>query len=155
MYKTCLKVIADITGGSLHGSGDLVCEGIATDSRESCEGALFAALTGSQFDGHTYIDAAKQQGAVAVLVERIIDDSYPQVVVPSVSEAMLALSSYWRSQFELMTFAVTGSCGKTTVRQLLESICSLAGTTHASIRSFNNHLGVPISLSNLNNEDKF
>ncbi|HAG61329.1 MAG TPA: UDP-N-acetylmuramoyl-tripeptide--D-alanyl-D-alanine ligase, partial [Coxiellaceae bacterium] len=49
MYKACLKVIADITGGTLHGSGDLVCEGIATDSRESCEGSLFAALTGPQF----------------------------------------------------------------------------------------------------------
>jgi len=155
VYKACLKVIADITGGTLHGSGDLVCEGIATDSRESCEGSLFAALTGPQFDGHTYIEAAKQQGAVAALVERMVDDACPQVVVPSVSEALLALSSYWRSQYAPMTFSVTGSCGKTTVRQLLESICSLAGTTHASTKSFNNHLGVPRTLLALSQDHQY
>ena len=155
MYKGSVSAIAAITGGDRHECDDPMCKGVTTDSRESCEGALFAALTGPQFDGHAYVSAAKQQGAVAALVEHPVEGAGPQVVVPSVETALLTLSSHWRYQHEPLTVAVTGSCGKTTVRQLLESIFSLAGETHASTKSFNNHLGVPRTMLALSREHQY
>tara|TARA_B100001093_G_scaffold500619_1_gene551317 strand:+ start:1442 stop:2800 length:1359 start_codon:yes stop_codon:yes gene_type:complete len=155
VFKATLNEIVNVVDGELHGDGSLLCRGVMMDSREVDPGSLFVAISGDRFDGHEYVSQAFQKGAVAALVEKPVDGEFPQIIVASTNAAFLQLAAHWRSQQFPLTIAVTGSCGKTTVRQLLESIFKLAGKTHASIRSFNNHFGVPKTLLTLSAEHEY
>lgn len=121
-------------------------EGLAIDSRTIEPGQLFAAVTDVR-DGHDFVVAARGAGAAAALVDRMVDAG-PSLVVPDVRDALPALARLARSRLEGTVIGVTGSVGKTTTKDLLAAVLGTTMVTASSQRSFNNELGVPITLAN-------
>lgn len=129
--------------------------GITTDSRQVNAGMLFAALPGATFDGHDYIDQAIQRGAVAVLVQREVQASVPVLRVSDVLSALGLLAAHWRQQCSVKVVAISGSNGKTTVKEMIASILRLSGSVLATDGNFNNELGLPLTLFRLQAADEF
>ena len=96
--------------------------GAAIDSRQIKPGDIFVAIAGEQVDGHDYLEAVREAGATAALVSRQQDDVLPQLVVDDVVAAFGKLAAYWRDQSACKVVAVTGSNGKTTVKEMLAAI---------------------------------
>ena len=143
-----LSQMAKDVGGELLGA-DRVFSGICLDSRTVVPGQVYWAWTGGARDGHDYIDAAIAAGAVAVVASKPVSHAVPVIQVADTVKALGARSEACRARAKAQVMAITGSCGKTTVRQLLESITRLAGNTVASIKSYNNAIGVPLTMVGL------
>jgi len=143
-----LSEIAEAVGGRLE-HGDPTIRSVVTDSRDASEGALFVALRGERRDGHAFLGAAVEAGAAAVLVERT-DATVPQaptVVVSDTGRALLALAADERERTrDRRVVAITGANGKTSTKDLAAAVLSQRFRTHASPRSFNNEIGLPITL---------
>lgn len=152
----CLS--GDILQTRYHGKQlDSAINGLSIDTRTLEKNNLFCALSGTQVDGHEFLMQAYQQGAAGALVTRInssIPDDFLQCLVHDVPHAMGLLTREWRSRFSIPTIAITGSNGKTSVKNMVSEI--LKTHTHHSDavlypeRTFNNHIGVPLTLSKLN-----
>jgi UDP-N-acetylmuramoyl-tripeptide--D-alanyl-D-alanine ligase len=140
-----LSAIAMWTHGHLHG-GDASVSGVAIDSRKVQHGDLFVAFKGEHVDGHLYLADAKARGAVAALVERRVESALSQVEVESTELALGDLASAVRAQRNARVIGITGSNGKTTVKTLTASILSRHGRTHVNTGSFNNEIGLPLTL---------
>jgi len=139
--------IAAATGGRIEG-GDFNVSGLTYDSREIGPGELFLALKGER-DGHDFAAAAFARGASGALVERVVEGG-PCVVVPDTLKALEALGMASRDRApQVRRGAVTGSVGKTSVTQAIKAGLDLAGPAHASIKSYNNHIGVPLTLARM------
>ena len=142
--------IAEATGGTLRG-GDFRLSGVATDSREVLEGHLFVAMRGEAMDGHRFVEGAVQRGAGAAIVERPID--HPHVLVEDSFVALQALGRAARARVspEAVIIGVTGSVGKTSVKEAIFAALDRAsrGNAHRSVKSYNNHVGVPLSLARM------
>jgi UDP-N-acetylmuramoyl-tripeptide--D-alanyl-D-alanine ligase len=136
-------------------TGDRVFSGVDTDTRRIQPGALFAALKGPNFDGHDFLAGALERGAAAALVERRLDSPLPQLVVTDVLVALGRLAAGWRRRFKLPLLALTGSNGKTTVKEMLATILRQRGTVLATAGNLNNHIGVPLMLSRLGTEHDY
>jgi len=135
------------TGGRLEGLA-FEARGITFDSREVAPGDIFVALKGVR-DGHDYVDQAFAAGAVAAITERQIDGG-ATVVVPDTLKALEQLGAFARDRApEVRRGAVTGSVGKTSVTQAIRAGLALAGPAHSSVKSFNNHIGVPLTLARM------
>jgi UDP-N-acetylmuramoyl-tripeptide--D-alanyl-D-alanine ligase len=145
--------IAAATGGVA--SGAFQCSGVEMDSRDVRNGDLFVALKGEAMDGHAFIDAAFAKGAAAALVEHSVD--YPHILVGNTTEALKALARAARERTPAKIVGVTGSVGKTGVKEALFAALERAsrGATHRSTRSYNNHVGVPLSLARMPARSKF
>jgi len=128
---------------------DLIFTGITTDSRRVAPGMLFAALPGKTFDGHDYIPEAVARGAVAVLAERDVDATVATLQVADVLVALGLLAAHWRQQCPAKVVGITGSNGKTTVKEMVASILRRRGTVVATDGNFNNELGLPLTLFRL------
>ncbi len=128
---------------------DLTFTGITTDSRQVASGMLFAALPGKTFDGHDYIPEAVARGAVAVLAERDVDATVATLQVADVLVAIGLLAAHWRKQCSAKVVGITGSNGKTTVKEMVASILRQHGTVLATDGNFNNELGLPLTLFRL------
>lgn len=146
MIVLSAQEITKIVDGQLHASGDLLVTAPPTiDSREVVQGSIFLALKGEHADGHDFAPMALKQGAVLVIASRKIDG--PCIVVKDVVAAIGLLAAYVRRQLpNLIVIGITGSQGKTTSKDLLSWILSLADSTVAAVGSFNNELGVPLTL---------
>ena len=133
-------------------------QGITTDSRAVVPGNVFVALRGERFDAHDFLDAVVAQGAVAVVVERVpVGLSVPAIVVPDTRVALGTIARQWREQFAIPLIAVTGSNGKTTVKEMLASILSAAfgeAESLATRGNFNNDIGVPLTLFRLQSQHR-
>jgi UDP-N-acetylmuramoyl-tripeptide--D-alanyl-D-alanine ligase len=124
-----------------------VFQGVSTDSRTIAQGELFVALKGENFDGHEYVAKSAARGAAAALVSRVVDSPIPQIVVGNTMFAYGQLAQLWRSRFTTPILAITGSNGKTTVKEMLRAIL----VTHvgredavlATEGNLNNNIGVP------------
>jgi UDP-N-acetylmuramoyl-tripeptide--D-alanyl-D-alanine ligase len=129
---------------------DVTVDAIVTDSRKVDFGALFAALPGSQVDGHDFAPAAVQMGAVALLVQRRLvlpgERAVPQLVVADVLVALGTLARLLRERLDPVVVGITGSNGKTTVKEMVSSILKRQGSVLATRGNYNNELGVPLSL---------
>jgi UDP-N-acetylmuramoyl-tripeptide--D-alanyl-D-alanine ligase len=139
---------ADLGGTFVAAAGgppDVAVDGVAIDSRELRPGQLFAAVQGAR-DGHDFVAAASAAGAAAALVERPVD-GVACVVVPSVPMALTRLAGMARRRLPDRVVGITGSVGKTTCKDLLASVLAQRFATAASLRSFNNELGVPLTLA--------
>ena len=137
-----------ITGGKWHGQQrDVTIYGACIDSRQVRPGALFCCLDGQHVDGHDYAATAVGDGAACVLASRSVDVPVPVIVVKDVSKAMAAIAKTFRKRYPgAKWIAVTGSNGKTTVKEMLRSVFGRAGNIHSTIGNYNNHLGVPLTV---------
>lgn len=151
MIELSLHDIAGATQGTVHGPADVRIDAVATDSRQLPAGApIFVALPGEQADGHAFIPAAVAAGARAVLADRPVPDAeVPVVEVADTWQALGALGAAVRRRVAPTSVAITGSVGKTTVKDLAAAAVGAGRRVHASRGSFNNELGVPLTLLGL------
>ena len=132
---------------------DARVDGVSTDSRNILAGNLFVALRGERFDAHDFLPDVVAKGAAAVMVERLPEGlQVPALVVPDTRVALGELARQWRRQFAIPLIGVTGSNGKTTVKEMIAAIFQAAhGTGHylATRGNLNNEIGVPLTLLQL------
>ncbi len=126
--------------------------GCNTDSRRMHAGELFIALKGERFDGHDFIKDACEHGACAAIVEESDNEMLPMIVVKDTRSAMGTLAQHWRSRFAIPLVAITGSNGKTTVKEMLTAILRLQAPVLATQGNMNNEIGVPLTLFGLDKE---
>lgn len=150
-----LAEVARVTGGELCGS-DVNIRGVSTDSRGALSGALFVALRGERFDGHDFVEQARERGAAALLVERELSGALPYVRVGSTLAALGALGQHRRKAWGGKLLAVAGSAGKTTTRAALSALLEAAepGGVHYVRGNFNNLIGVPLVLLSLGEQER-
>lgn len=143
------KEASQATGGKT--SGEWKVSAISIDSRTVQEGDLFVALSGDNGDGHAYVQMAIEKGATAALVSQNIEnvDQDKLLVVEDTLKAMQDLAHAARTRTSAKVIGITGSVGKTGTKEMLATAFSSQGQTHASIKSYNNHWGVPFTLSNM------
>jgi len=146
--------VADAVNGSFIGV-DAMLRDISINTRDDCAGRLFVALKGDNFDSHDFVEQAKQAGAGAVMVERNVDVDLPTIKVESTHAALLSLAAWWRRQFILPVVGVTGSVGKTTVKEMLACIFAELGQGVVTKGNLNNEIGVPLTLMRLSANDQY
>lgn len=158
MMQLTLSRVAELSGGRLiggDGAADTMTDGMTQDSRSVSPNQLFVALPGEQADGHDYAAAAARAGAGAALVSRKLDLEIPQVVVEDVVRAMGLIASGWRDELDVEVIGITGSNGKTTVKEMVAAILSEDGPTLATRGNYNNELGVPLTLARLDRSHRY
>lgn len=143
-----LTDIAKHLGCDYHGDAVNVT-GTAIDSRKLKKGDLFIALAGSHVDGHDFLAQAREAGAVAALVNKKIDEPLPQLLVDDVVAAFGKLSTFWREQSHAKVIAITGSNGKTTLKEMISAMLAQQHHVIATQGNLNNELGVPLTLTRL------
>ncbi len=137
--------------GARSAGGDPVFTGVSTDTRTLRDGDLFVALRGERYDGHAFLGQAKEKGAVAAMVDHRFDAEFPMpvAVVEDTRLGLGALAGAWRSRFSPVLLAVTGSNGKTTVKEMLGAILR-SHTSEAQVLqtagNLNNDIGLPLTL---------
>jgi len=145
-----------LPGSVLVGDGATTILRVHSDTRTLQPGDLFVALKGERFDAHDFLAQAKASGAVAALASRgLTEAALPGLLVADTQAAMTALAGAWRQRFNLPLIAVTGSNGKTTVTQMIASILRawLADAAFSTTGNLNNHIGVPLTLLRLRQDD--
>lgn len=145
--------IARATGGVA--VGEFQVSGVEIDSRDVVPGDLFFALKGEAMDGHRFVEAAFAKGATAVVVDRPVDG--PHVLVNDTNAALIKLAKAARLRADAKIIGVTGSVGKTGVKEAIFAALdrSSRGAAHRSVKSYNNHVGVPLSLTRMAARSKF
>ena len=154
------EVAKAVDGKLLNGSESVLITGsVETDSRLVTSGSLFFARPGEVTDGHLFIGAALESGAVAAVVDHEVSDAIPQILVTDVTAALGKLAKYVlariRERSNLQVVGITGSNGKTTTKNMLRAILSSVGSTIAPIESYNNEVGAPISILKADFDTKF
>ncbi len=158
-FQVPLAQLIDVLNAmSLHVSEQVrshTTTGLTTDTRAIQPGELFLALRGESFDGHRFIEQAIASGAIATIVEQPIEAEVPQLVVENTLKAYQTLGRCWRDQFVIPVIAITGSVGKTTTKELIAAALSTQGSVLKTEANFNNEIGVPKTLLNLNPDHDF
>ena len=124
-------------------------EGVSTDTRTLVNGELFCALAGPNFDGHDHCAVAEKKGASGLIIDRTVDTHLPALTVDDTRRALGRLAREWRQQFTLPVVGVTGSSGKTTVKEMIAAILRVNATVLATQGNLNNDIGVPQTLFRL------
>ncbi|MFZ6814073.1 UDP-N-acetylmuramoyl-tripeptide--D-alanyl-D-alanine ligase [Undibacterium sp. Rencai35W] len=159
MQTTLQQLCAVVSHARLHsavasGADNAVLTGLTTDSRKVTAGDLFVALRGEHFDAHDFLTDVVAKGVVAVVAEQVpVDLAVPALIVPDTLLALQEIARYWRQQFSLPVIAVTGSNGKTTVKEMIAAILTAyVGEEHslATSGNLNNEIGVPLTVLRLN-----
>ncbi|QKT04963.1 UDP-N-acetylmuramoyl-tripeptide--D-alanyl-D-alanine ligase [Ectothiorhodospiraceae bacterium 2226] len=150
-----LERAAHVLGAELRGRPEQVFSDVSTDGRRLSAGALFVALRGPRFDAHDYLEQAAAAGAVAAVVERAQDTALAQLVVPDTLKALQTLAQAWREQFSLPLVAITGSNGKTTVKEMTATILARRGAVLYTEGNLNNDIGVPLTLLRLRRTHRY
>jgi len=147
-----------IPGAVVSGDENVAFERVSTDSRTAGPGDLFVAIKGDRFDAHDFLAQVGQRGIAAVLVTRLPDGfAVPAIKVKDTRAALGALAHGWRTRFTMPLVAVTGSNGKTTVKEMIASIFAAAVGASAQLSTagnFNNDIGLPLTLLRLNETHK-
>ncbi len=125
------------------------------DARRIGEQGLFVALPGRNADGHSFLAQARENGAAAALVTRYIEDPLPQYRVADAQAALQDLATAWRAQWHGTLLALTGSNGKTTVKEMLAAILEGVAPACVTRGNYNNHLGVPLTLTRLRHQHRY
>jgi UDP-N-acetylmuramoyl-tripeptide--D-alanyl-D-alanine ligase len=140
--------------GELHGD-DRPFAGLSTDTRTLREGELFFALQGPNFDGHDYVNAAGQSGAAGAVVTRIEDNTVSEIAVDDTRAALGRLAAAWRDQQNATVIGITGSNGKTTVKELVRACLQQQAPTLATSGNLNNDIGMPLMMSRIEARHRF
>ncbi len=154
MIRLRLSEAAALCSATLEGA-DVGFAGVGTDTRAMPRGALFIALRGPNFDGHDYVGAAREQGAAAAMVSRAVDVELPCLRVADTRLGLGALAAGWRARHTLPVVAVTGSNGKTTVKEMVAAVLGAHGRVLANRGNLNNDIGLPLTLLELDDEHRF
>ncbi|MDV6316004.1 UDP-N-acetylmuramoyl-tripeptide--D-alanyl-D-alanine ligase [Idiomarina sp. HP20-50] len=154
MISVSLKWIAEQVEGRLIGS-DCTIDTVSTDTRADLNDALFVALKGKNFDAHDFVEQAVAKGAAAVICEKQQAVNCRQIIVESSRHALGLLGAAVKAKVAPKTIAVTGSNGKTTVKEMLAAILSIRHPVLATQGNFNNDIGVPLTLLRLTAEHKY
>ena len=160
MIAISLSEIAEAIDAVVIGDGSTIVTGsVETDSRIVQAGSLFVAKPGEVTDGHEFIEAAIENGAVAVIVEHEVSSAVPQLLVKDSVLALGLLAKHVVAKVkelgQLKVIGVTGSNGKTTTKNMLREVLSIAGKTVAPEESFNNEVGAPYSMLRIDDQTKF
>lgn len=145
MMSGTLSYAAESMRGTLYGS-DLNFRGVSTDTRSLQSGELFIALQGPNFDGTNFLREAAKRRAAAAVVPRHIETKLPTIVVDDTLAALGELAARWRQQMPATVVGITGSNGKTTLKELIASCLSLSDKTLATHGNLNNEIGLPLML---------
>jgi len=154
MIETTLHTLATLLQAPLSAQ-DAAFRGVSTDSRTLAPGMLYVALPGERFDGHDFIAEAARRGAVAALVSRPVNSPVPLIPVENTRLALGRLAAWWRGRFDPALVAVTGSNGKTTVKEMLRNIFAQSGPVLATQGNLNNDIGVPLTLFGLDTTHRY
>ncbi len=149
-----LRETATVLDAHLRGD-DAVFTGVGTDTRKLRHGDLFFALRGPRFDGHLFLSEAVAAGAAGAVISRAIDTPLPTLQVEDTRVALGRLAAHWRGRFDFPVIAVTGSNGKTTVKNMIAAIMGASGPGCATEGNLNNDIGVPLTLLRLRAEHRF
>jgi UDP-N-acetylmuramoyl-tripeptide--D-alanyl-D-alanine ligase len=149
-----LSQVSAAVNGLLIGE-DVFVKGAVIDSRADCTGKLFVALDGDNFDGHNFLDQAQSNGAVASLIEKSVVSQLPQVLVQDSYQALQDLAAWWRAQFVIPVIGITGSVGKTSVKEMLACIFAEIGKGLVTHGNLNNEIGVPLTLMRFEKDDAY
>ncbi|MGL5343811.1 MAG: UDP-N-acetylmuramoyl-tripeptide--D-alanyl-D-alanine ligase [Plesiomonas sp.] len=162
MIPLTLGMLADVVGGQLssnQASSTHIIEQVTTDTRQLANGGLFIALRGERFDAHDFARQAVERGAQALLVDHYLNDytlqSVPQCVVADTRIALGLLGKWVRQQSRARVVAMTGSSGKTTVKEMTAAILRQRGSVLSTAGNFNNDIGVPLTLLRLTAEHDY
>jgi UDP-N-acetylmuramoyl-tripeptide--D-alanyl-D-alanine ligase len=148
MISLSLSEIAHVTGGSLYGE-DKSIKQLNTDSRTLTSEEVFLALKGPSFDGHRFVEQAQALNCHAVIVDHLQDITIAQIVVEDTRIALGQIGAYVKEKSNVLTVGITGSSGKTTVKEMTAAILSRLGRVLATAGNFNNDIGVPLTLLRL------
>ena len=156
MYGMTLRIIADACGGILQipkgqeHLADTEVTAIVTDSRKAGPGSLFAAIVGERVDGHTFIPQVFAQGAICVLSEKDVPEAGGCVIkVPSTLTALKGIAGCYRRMLGIPVVGVTGSVGKTSTKEMIASVLAQKYRVHKTKGNFNNELGLPLTIFDL------
>lgn len=155
MIAMTLQQLATLTGGQLSGDSALSFSSVTTDTRKVTPGCLFIALIGERFDAHDFINDALKAGAAALMVSKPLPTDIPQVVVRDTRIAFGELAAFVRQQVPARVVALTGSSGKTSVKEMTASILKQCGNTLYTAGNLNNDIGVPMTLLRLTPEHEY
>ncbi|MGM3182842.1 UDP-N-acetylmuramoyl-tripeptide--D-alanyl-D-alanine ligase [Dickeya oryzae] len=154
MISVSLQQLADVLGARLVGE-NLTISDVSTDTRKLSAGCLFIALRGEKFDAHDYAADAVNNGAAALLVSKHLPINVPQLVVEDTRLALGVMASWVRQQSRARVVALTGSSGKTSVKEMAASILRQCGNVLYTAGNFNNDIGVPLTLFRLTPEHDY
>ena len=154
MIPLQLVDIAQALDGQLVGQNITITQ-VNTDSRALAENELFLALKGANFDGHRFIEQVIEKGCSALIVDHDCKVNIPQIIVEDTHKALGKLGAYVRSQVSPKVVGITGSSGKTTVKEMVAAILSRLGNVLATQGNFNNDIGVPLTLLRLEKTHDF
>ena len=159
MITLSLSQIASILEAQLIGDGNVTVENVSTDSRKAVNNGLFFALKGENFDAHDYVMKAAEQGCVAAVVEHLTGGNIAQLIVKDSRLALGQLAKWLREKINPKVVAMTGSSGKTTVKEMTASILQQSAVDFDDVLftqgNFNNDIGVPLTLLRLTEKHKF
>ena len=154
MISLSCTEICQLLDGTLNGD-DVIISSVSTDSRHISAGELFIALKGPNFDGSAFIADVKAKGAVAVVVEQPVAVDISQIIVRDTRLALGQLAAAVKARLAPTTLAVTGSAGKTTVKEMMAAILSRRGKVLSTQGNFNNDIGVPLTMLRLTAEHDY
>ena len=149
-----LSFAANAVNGVLHGD-DRAFDGVSTDSRSIGEGELFVALAGPNFDGATFVSHAQSKGAAGAVVSNLVKSELAQIEVDDTRIALGQLAAAWRDEQDVTVIGVTGSNGKTTLKELIAACLSAVDETLATEGNLNNDIGMPLMMSRIDEKHRY
>ncbi len=149
-----LASLASACHGELTGV-DVSLNGVTTDSRADCTDKLFIALRGENFDAHDFVDQAEMRGATALMLEHEVDSNLPSIKVANCHQGLKDIAAWWRAQFVVPVIGITGSVGKTTVKEMTAAIFAELGDGLVTEGNLNNEIGVPLTLLRFDVDDQY
>ncbi len=152
--KMLLSEVAASVNGKLLGKDEEISS-VSIDTRTLSKDELYIAIKGQNFDGHDFIKKAGQAGAIALLIDREIETELPCIIVNDTHLALAELAAAWKYKAKVKTIAVTGSNGKTTVKEMIAAILSINSNVLFTQGNLNNEIGVPLTLLKLDEQDQY
>ena len=155
MHFTISEIVNKTGGRLVQGEHNTIINSVSTDSRTLVAGDLFIAIVGKNFDGHDFIHQAKQNGAIGTIVSKSADINLPVVI--EIQDTLIAygkIANLHRNRFEIPIVAITGSNGKTTTKDMVAEILGQRHAVFKSKKNFNNRIGIPNRLLQLNTQDE-
>ena len=156
MFGYTVSDLAALVGGALSGDGSAKVTSVVKDNRVAVPGCLFAAMPGEKSDGHRFIGAAFDAGAVCALARFVPEgEKRPVITVPDVQAALETIGANFRSRLSIPVLGITGSVGKTTAKEMVASVLSQRWNVLKTPGNYNNQLGVPLTLTSIQPEHEF